>query len=321
MNESKQMKHIFVVNPTAGKDNSTVEIAEKIERRKQTHGEDISLYVTKGVRDATEYVKSYAAAHPDETIRFYACGGDGTLNEVANGAVGFPNVEVGCYACGSGNDFVKVFGGKDVFMDFDRLVEGSAISIDLMKSNEHYAINATHFGFDTAVAKTMSEVKFKKFIGGKNAYTTGVVKALTTAMKNHCRVYADGEQLGGDVMLLCTVANGQYVGGSYRCAPRSHPDDGYLEVCYVRSVSIPVFIRLMGAYTRGEHLNDPRFKKYIEYRRAKEVRVEGVAGFAFSLDGEVICENCFTTKIVPGALRFVLPRDAAFIGTIAAAEN
>lgn len=310
----QSMKHIFVANPSAGPKNSVAEIRALVEARKAKTGEDIEVYETKDRRDATAFVKEYCAAHPDEKVRFYACGGDGTLNEVANGAAYAPNAEVGCYACGSGNDFVKIFGGKEKFLDIDNLIEGEAITIDLMESAGKYSINATHFGFDTAVARTMAAVKYKKLIGGKNAYTTGVVKALFTALRNRCAVTVDGEKIGDGKMTLCTIANGQYVGGSYRCAPRSHPDDGELEVCFVRPVSILNFVRLMNAYKNGDHLNDPRFVKYIEYRRGKDIHVEGPEGFAFSLDGEVVEVNDFHTKICPGALRFILPKGAEFIG-------
>lgn len=315
-NPEKQPHHIFIVNPIAGVRNSIGEIEEKIKSRKAKHtNETIDIHMTTGNRDATDYIRKYAAEHADEQIRFYACGGDGTLNEVANGAVGLPNVEIGCYACGSGNDYVKIYGGKDKFLDVDDLIEGQSVPVDLMKTGDRYAINATHFGFDSAVAKTMIDVKFKKLIGGKNAYTTGVIKSLFCAMKNKCSVFADGEQLGGSDLLLCTVTCGQYVGGSYRCAPRSLPDDGFLEVCHVRSVSIPTFLKLMGNYQIGKHLTDRRFEKFITYRRAKKVEMVAPDGLNFSLDGELIRATHLITEVVPNAVRFIIPKGAAFIGT------
>ena len=46
------------------------------------------------------------AAKSGQPVRLYACGGDGTLNEVVNGAASHPNAAVTHYAGGSGNDFV-----------------------------------------------------------------------------------------------------------------------------------------------------------------------------------------------------------------------
>jgi diacylglycerol kinase (ATP) len=154
----------------------------------------------------------------------------------------------------------------------------------------------------------MMNVRRKKIIGGKNAYTTGVAVGLVKGMKNACKVWVDGELLNPEgKILLCTVANGQYVGGSFRCAPRSLDNDGMLEVCLVRTISHLTFFRLVSVYTKGGHLDDPRFEKHITYRRGKSVRVVAPEGFAFSLDGEIVYKNDFTIEICPGAIRFAVP--------------
>lgn len=302
------MKHVFIINPAAGKENSYEEIRQALETLERPV--DYELYETQAPGDATAFIRNYCATHTDP-VRFYACGGDGTLNEVVNGAVGFAHASVGCYPCGSGNDFVKYYGGKRVFLNVKELVEAPEESIDLMRVGNKYAINATHFGFDSCVAKTMMNVRRKKLIGGKNAYTTGVVVGLLKAMKNACKVYVDGELLNPKgTILLCTVANGQYVGGSFRCAPRSLDNDGLLEVCLVHPVSHLTFLKLIGDYTKGTHLGNPKFDKLIEYRRGKTVQIEAPEGFLYSFDGELIAQNRFVVEVVPEALRFAVPKTA-----------
>ena len=302
------MKHLFFVNPAAGKENVINRLKEKVASLFPQL--DAEFYETKAEKDATAFVKNYCETHKEE-VRFYACGGDGTLNEVVSGAVGFPQVSVTSYPCGSGNDFVKYYGGKDAFLDLEDLILGDEEEIDVMKIGDRYAINATHFGFDSAVAKTMANVRRKKIIGGKNAYTTGVIKALFTAMKNACKVFADGELLNpAGSILLCTIANGQYVGGSYRCAPRSLDNDGLLEVCLVRPISIFTFLKLMNDYKVGTHLDNPAFQKFTVYRRAKEVKISAPEGFVYSLDGELVTGSNFTVEVLPRALRFLVPRKA-----------
>lgn len=303
------MKHVFIINPAAGREDSYLRLKELLSSR-----EDCELYATQCPGDATAYIRARASEHPEERIRFYACGGDGTLNEVMNGAVGFPNASVGCYPCGSGNDFVKYFGGKKTFRDIDALIEAPEEWIDLMRVGDQYAVNATHFGFDSSVADTMRRVRRKKIIGGNNAYTTGVVVSLFKALKNDCRVIADGELLNPDgKLLLCTIANGQYVGGSFRCAPRSLCNDGLLEVCLVHPVSVPTFLRLIKTYGEGTHLEDRRFGKYLEYRRAKTVEIDAPEGFLYSFDGELIEKNKFSVEVVPHAIRFAVPRGATYL--------
>lgn len=302
------MKHIFVLNPAAGKVNAF----QSLENELKKHGDklDYEIYKTQAPGDATVYIREYCRANA-EPVRFYACGGDGTLNEVVNGAVGFPQASVGCYPCGSGNDFVKYYGGVKPFLDLDAQINATEEEIDLMRVGNKYAINATHFGFDTCVAKTMMNVRRKKIIGGKNAYTTGVMVGLLRAMVNKCKVSVDGELLNPKgKILLCTVANGQYVGGSFRCAPRSVDADGLLEVCLVHPVSHFTFMSLVKFYTKGEHLDNPKFEKHLEYRRGKRIEVEAPEGFMYSFDGELIRQNHFTVEVAPRAIRFAVPQGA-----------
>ena len=303
------MKHIFIINPVAGKENHFETVQAALGRTKNI---DYELYQTRDVGDATTYIRERCTAEPNERFRFYACGGDGTLNEVVNGAVGFENAAVGCYPCGSGNDFVKYYGGKRVFYDLNSLLGAEEEYIDLIRVGDRYAINATHFGFDSCVANTMRNVRRKKVIGGSNAYTTGVVVGLFKAMKNRCRVTVDGELLNPNgTILLCTIANGQFVGGSFRCAPRSLNNDGMLEVCLVKPVSHVTFMRLIKYYTNGTHLDNPKFDKYLVYRRAKKVEIEAPEGFIYSLDGELIENPKFTVEVVPSAIRFAVPKGAS----------
>ncbi len=305
------MKHVFIINPAAGKDNSFENIRKILELQKVKV--DYELYQTQSPGDATAYIRRYCERYRDP-IRFYACGGDGTLNEVVNGAVGYEHASIGCYPCGSGNDFVKYYGGKKAFWNLPALIDAKEEYIDLMRVGNKYAINATHFGFDSSVAETMQNVRRQKLIGGKNAYTTGVVVGLFKAMKNKCFVSVDGKLLNpkGEI-LLCTIANGQYVGGAFRCAPRSLNNDGLLEVCLVHPISHAKFLKLMGSYQKGLHLEDPNFQKFIEYRRGKCIEIEAPRGFVYSFDGELIRQNHFTVEVVPQAIRFAVPEGAVYL--------
>ncbi|MBE6819293.1 MAG: diacylglycerol kinase family lipid kinase [Ruminococcaceae bacterium] len=300
------MKYIFIVNPHAGTEDNEANIRAQLEALPQK--EDCEIYLTKAVGDATDYVKNYLAENPGEKVRFIACGGDGTVNEVFNGAVGHDNACVTCYPCGSGNDFVKVFGGAEKFMDVEAILTAEEKKIDLLKVGDRYANNVVNFGFDTTVAITINKQRDKTGHGGKSAYTKGIVTALLTAMKNKCKVRADGKVLNPDGRcLLCTVANGQYVGGSFKCAPRAKVDDGWIEVCMIKPISRLRFVKILGTYTEGKHLDDPAMQDIVVYRQAKKVEVVAPEGFAYSLDGEVIFENKFTVEMAEGAVNFAYP--------------
>ncbi len=309
------MKHIFIVNPAAGKVNSADEIREKLAAIGD--GYDTEIYETARPKDATEYVRRRWSEAEGEALRFYACGGDGTISEVVNGLVGAPEtVSFSCYPCGSGDDFVKYYGGRENFLDLEALMNATEEAIDVLKINDDlYSVNIANFGFDTVVAKTMIKVKRRKIIGGKRAYTTGIVTALIKAMKNKCKVTADGELLNPTgKMLLCTLANASYVGGSFYCAPRAINNDGMMDITLVTPISRFTFIKLLPVYTKGTHLDDKRFEKIITYRRASSVTIEAPEGFSLTVDGEIVDGTRFTVSVLPGAVRIAVPKGAKLIG-------
>ena len=303
------MKHIIVVNPAAGRKSAVPAVLAQAEKLKGAY--DVTLYETQGIGDATRFVREQIAAAPGTPMRFYACGGDGTLKEVVSGAVGTADVSVSAYPCGSGNDFVKYYGGADKFLSLEALFEGEEREIDLVTDGTDYSINAANFGFDYAVCKTMEKVRRFPLLSGKRAYYAGIAKSLLTAMKNRVSVRADGELLGEGKFLLCTLANGTHIGGSYMCAPRSDNEDGCLELCYVRAISVPRFLKLIGYYKRGEHLDAKVMAPYIVYRRVKKIEVTSPdRGFGYAMDGEMHPSQSFTLSIVPRALRFAIPKAA-----------
>ena len=298
------MKHIFIVNPVSGSRNTEELVSSQIAKLGTKF--NCEMYVTTHMGDAENYIKNYLSAHR-EKVTFYACGGDGTLNEVVNGVAPFEHASFSVYPCGSGNDFVKVFGGKENFLDIEKLVNGTETKIDIMKVNDRYCINICHFGFDSYVAKKMNEIRAKPVIGGKNAYTTGVVLGLLNAMKSNVTVFADGRKLNDKPLLLCTVANGQYVGGKYRCAPRADIRDGLLDVCLVDPVSRLTFVKLVNAYAEGKHLDDPRFSEFVHYKQCRTVEIIADRNFNISLDGEIVPAPHAVIKIIHNGINFVLP--------------
>ncbi len=303
------MKHIFIINPAAGPENATEKIRTALSAYQDTH--EILIHETAGVKDATHFVREYASSHPEEKIRFYACGGDGTLNEVVCGAYGFPHVSVSSYPCGSGNDFVKYYGGARYFLDVGALLGAEEREIDLLTDGEDYSVNVANFGFEYFVCEKMEKLRRKAFWHGKRAYYGGIVSSLFTAMKNRARVLVDGKPFGGETHLLCSVANGSHVGGSFCCAPRSDNEDSFLDICLIDPVSVPRFISMIGHYKNGTHLEEERMRDIVHYTRGKTVEVVAEKeGFGYVFDGELKRSKHFILRILPRALRFAVPKAA-----------
>ena len=297
----------------AGKFDCTAEVRERI----SSLDIDKEIYVTGAAGDATEYVRRRCKTAVNEPLRFYACGGDGTLNEVVSGAVGFGNVEVACVPVGSGNDYVKYYGGAEAFSDMRRIVSGKAMPVDVMRVETlvagekmggiHYSINICNFGFDAAVCRTMEQVRRKKIIGGRNAYTTGIVKALFTSRRTRCRITVDSTLMHDGDILLCTLGNGRYVGGSYQCSPLSLNDDGLIEVCLFKPMSIVSFARLIGSYRDGTFMQREDVQDKMTYLRGKTVEIEAPTEIDLCVDGEMLLGSHFRIEELPQALHFIAP--------------
>ena len=301
------MKHIFVINPMAGDGTRISKLKDKV-----ASIENAEIYETKSAGDATTFIKEYLTNHTDE-VRFYSCGGDGTMKEVAEGIVGHPHASMSVYPIGSGNDFVKYFGGADKFLNLDELINAPDVKADIIhikteEGAEAYSLNVCNFGFEAYAASVMGKVRRKPIIGGKNAYTAGVVAGLFKAMKTKGKIYLDGELVNeSGVYILGAAANGGYVGGGYHCAPLADIADGLLEVSVIRPISVFTLAKLIGVYKAGKHLEDERFKKYLTYRRAKCVEVIGEKKFPICLDGEIIYTKHFTASTQSSAIRFAVP--------------
>lgn len=296
------MKHIFIIN--GKKEEAYNKLKEELSK---LEGIDYEIHKTTASKEATAYINEYCKNNEGEKVRFYACGGDGTVNEVASAVAFKENASMSVYPCGTGNDFVKTFGGADKFLDLNKLVNAKEEKIDIMKIGEHYSINVCNFGFDATVALTANKVAEK---GGKKPYVKGVAKAIFTARYNKIFVEADGEKMNKKSMLLCTLANGQYVGGQFHCAPKSKCNDGLIDVCLIDKMCLFRFLKILKPYTNGEHLNNKKYEKFVHYKQCKKVKISSKKDFYICLDGEMVYGNNFEVEICPSAVNFAIPEGA-----------
>jgi len=301
------MRHYFIVNPTSGPGDCTPMVKQALEGFEGQF--DYEIFVTRFKGDATRFVRE-KCAQSHEPMRFYACGGDGTLNEVVNGAALQQHAAVGCFPCGSGNDFVKYYGGKQYFSDIGAVLTGQAQAIDVMRVNDKYCINVANTGFESKVADRMARFRRFSFFTNQRAYYPAILMTLFDGMHNKCRITADDEVIYDGDMLLCTMANGEYEGGSFRAAPRANVKDGLMEVCMVKSLSILKVPKAIGIYQKGGHLDSEYLQPYIIYRRARRVTVEADASFLMALDGEIHSGVRFDLEIIPGGVNFIVPHGA-----------
>ncbi len=299
------MKHVIIINPKAGIKSDFTKLKKLVEESFKEL--DYEIYITKGPLDATNFVKEYLQKEQSK-VRFYSCGGDGTLNEIANGLIGFPNAELACYPIGSGNDFIKYFGKKEDFLDFKHLINGNVVTTDCIKFNDKYVVNIFNVGLDANVVVLQRKFKKIPFISGKGAYNLGVAASILKKIAYKYKIKVDNELIYDGKATLCAVCNAKCYGGGYYCAPKAKVDDGLIDVCMVKKVSRITFASLVKEYKAGNHLDNPKVIPYIVYKQGKVVEIEIEKPLYYSIDGETAKDNYIKLEICPKSLQFVVPK-------------
>lgn len=300
-------KHIFIINPVAGKKDNTSYIKETLD---SIPSFEYTMYITKEVGDATKYVHNMCKDNPDVDLRFYACGGDGTINEVVSGLVEYPNASFTCYPCGSGNDFVKATRDRD-FTDLKALIDGEEARIDLIRVNGHNSINIVNIGFDAAVSYNMA--KFKKWPGvsGKGAYNLALVYSLFKDMRHKGKVYVDDKLVYEGGFLLTAACNGICCGGGYYFMPKAKIDSGYIDQMFVKKIGLFKFLRYVKQFKAGTYENYPKLMKYINLYQGRKIKVLSTNNkyLKYGYDGENGIAKEIDIEIIPSALRFFAPKE------------
>ncbi len=299
----KDVRHFFIFNPAAGKRGAKARLDQALATLDEA---SYVLHVTRGSGDAANFVRQVCQTEQGP-LRFYACGGDGTLGEVATGALGCERAEIGVWPCGSGNDYVKLYGGEARFLDIKAQLRAPSVPVDVIRVGERCAINAVNAGLEAEAAGTMLRFRHHPLFNGKNGYLIGALDAVLRHMRTPCTVLADGELLHEGDMLTLSLSCGQYIGGGFRCAPRSQNDDGLMDLALIKPISRLRLARLLPAYKKGEHLEDSRIKGNIIYRQVKSVRITSTQDISLCLDGEIVTGRAFDIQLLPGGIRFVVP--------------
>lgn len=284
------MRHVFIINPRAGKRDQTARIYEMADRLRTVHGLDCACMLTDRPGGATEMARRLAES--GAALRVYACGGDGTVSEVANGLAGFSNAAMTCVPAGTGNDFLKNFGPDlEKFRDAENLWDGPVFPLDLIDCNGRYCLTIACNGVDAQVAEGVHLYSRSPLLNGRGSYLASV--AANFLLRNigyHWTVTLDGEAAEGDFALV-SVCNGRYYGGGSTPVPEARMDDGVLNTILVRKISKLSFARLFRVYSAGNYRQLPTVARSVT---AREIRIRSEAEeIVTCLDGE-----CFRSREV-----------------------
>ena len=303
----RAMKHVFIVNPAAGKFDRTEGYRAMIDAAFQPRGLTYELLVSKAPGDCRSLARQ--AAESGGEVRIYACGGDGTLNEVVNGVVGFGNAAVTHFPGGSGNDAIKVFSNPAAFASIDRLLDADEARFDLIRCNDTYALNVLSIGFDARVGTDIARFKRLPLVTGKGAYILSILSNMLHGLSAQYTVtLGSGETISGQKTMIC-ICNGRWYGGSFNPMPEAEPDDGILEVLVVDKVNLLQVASVVGQYQKGHYAD---FPELIRHYRCTDLRIECAEPSVVNVDGEAIHTTDAKISLVPHAIRFFYPKGLTY---------
>jgi len=292
------MKHLFIVNPVAGK-GKTLGLIPEIKEYCESNHYEYEIVTTAYPGHATEIAKMNSAA---QSMRMYSVGGDGTLNEVLNGMAG-SSCSLAVIPSGSGNDFIRSIIGEIPLKNFIKsTIEGSERLIDYAKVNEKYFINIASIGFDAEVAYQSAHFKKLPFITGKMAYILAIFSSIIACRNHPMEIKVDGTVISGK-SLLVAVGNGNYYGGGMLALPDARIDDGLYDICHVDAQNRIRILMLFPKFMKGQHASI----KGVHFYRGKKVEITVDKPIPMNLDGEIILEQKAAFEIFPQSLRFIVP--------------
>lgn len=296
------MRHLFIINPAAGSRNRTEEASAVIHKVCRARNLDYEVRVSTAPGECTRIARE--ACETGEELRLYACGGDGTLNEVASAAAGYENAAVTVYSGGSGNDFVKLFDEPQAFFDLNRLMDADTVTFDMIDCNGDLALNICSVGLDARIGTDVSNYKRIPLLQGFRAYAASTVVNLFRGISEHYVVELNGEIFDGEQTFIC-VCNGRYYGGGFNPVPEADPTDGKLDVLLVEKVTLAQVPMVIGKYKDGRYQELPHLVRHFQ---TENLTIRCDKPTAINLDGELRQGTTITMKVAQQKLRFFYPK-------------
>ncbi len=292
------MKHIFIVNPKAGKEKS-LGLIPFIEEYFKDKDEEFCIRVTEYPGHATELAKEYSS---QGKCRIYSIGGDGTVNEIVNGIAGSESV-LGVIPTGSGNDFIRSvhtpFEIKDMILS---TINGEEKSIDLAKVNDKYFINISSIGFDAEVVFNADKFKKVRGITGSMAYVLSIIYTIFIKKVCNINIDIDGKKIKLKA-ILAAIANGRYYGGGIIPTPDAKLDDGLFDICMVTDLSRIKMLGLFPKYMKGQHAQ----LKQVSFYKGKKISIESDEDLCLNIDGEIVTAKTVAFEIIENGIKVLFP--------------
>lgn len=307
---------LIIVNP-ASANGATGEAWPGIAGDVRRHFGPFNCAFTEASGDAVHIARREAEAGRQFII---ACGGDGTISEVANGILlSGADAEFGLLPSGTGGDLRRTLGiparPRDAAL---ALREGRARRMDVgrvtfsgkAESETKFFLNVASFGMGGEVIKQVKDNALLKqgggrALGGKVSFAVAALGAALDFENPTVAVRLDGQPEFQLTVTNFCVANARYFGGGMKIAPEANLADGLLDVVAIGDMDrLRVLSNAYRVYL-GAHLG----LRDVHHARARSVTARAVSSrdVELEIDGELAGALPATFEILPRALRIRCP--------------
>lgn len=302
---------LLVVNPTSGRGRGR-RTANGLTERLQAQGRTVVVLETKQRGDAERFVRDALAEADQRYSCVVACGGDGTIQEIANAlalsdaATSGQRPMLGLAPAGRCNDFCRVLGiSRDVDAIANVLLEGAPRPIDLGRVNGRCFCTVATVGVDADVSSFVDGMRMP--LSGTIAYLYGTMRVLSRYRPRSLRISGDFGIIEEPVFLAST-ANTSLYGGAIPIAPSAVPNDGKLDLCVIEHVSMRRMLTLVPKVLRGRHADQPE----VQLIRTTHLTIESDEPLDLWADGERIAQTPVTIDVLPGCIDVLMPQGFEF---------
>ena len=290
------MKISVIFNPTAGR--RRWEFVNAVMKELKVKGANVSLVSTRGPGDAEMLAQEYSERDSDLIV---AAGGDGTINEVANGLIASGQGTLGIIPMGTANLVALEIGlNRSPQAIAQSLLTGTVRQVHAGRANGRHFLLMAGVGFDAHVVAGLN-VPLKKRIG-KGAYAWSSAVQMSRFNFPTYHVTADGVAYEAASVVVCKA---RYYAGPYTLAPSARLTDPHFELCLFQRRGRLSVMRY------GALMLLDRLETCLDIQRVicKQVRIDAVADgpTPIQADGELFGEAPVDIQVIPDALRLMYP--------------
>lgn len=260
------------------------------------------LYISKGYR------------------KIIVVGGDGTMNEVVNGAFtqdycSTQSITLAMIPVGTGNDWGKLFGIPQHYESAVKIVSrglyrlqdaGKVLYYHGTTRTSRYFINIAGLGFDAVVVKRTNNQK-DKGRNGKFIYMVNLLRSLLEYTHTKVSVEIDGSIVHEDVFTI-SIGIGKYSGGGMMQTPNAIPDDGLFDITIIKKISKGDVVKSLKMLYNGTLLNHPRIVGF----RGKDIIIDSDPLIHLEADGESLGHSPIEFSILPQSINVVYNEQCPF---------